>query len=186
MTRYVSIDPKCLTTSLIPSVIEIYNRETSGYLIGSNGGSRLKVISAYHIQTDKKKPTFVEHGNYSAIDRVEGFIKTLNLNLIGGFHSHPMGPNKLSKSDVRFISEKAEEHNLGKWLELILSVRKREYATEHRPCWKIKRYERKLGFTVKTDPCTGYDITISGFWLKRNGAGLKVAGEAVLYAGRNA
>ncbi len=40
-------------------------------------------------------------------------------------------------------------------------------------CFKMRSY-------------TGYDITLSGFWLKRNGEGLKPAGEAVLYAGRNA
>lgn len=171
---------------LIPSAIEIYNRETSGYLIGSNGGDRLKVVSAYQIQTDRKKPTSVEHGNYSAVDRVEGFIRTVNLNLIGGFHSHPMGPNKLSKSDIKFITEKAEKHSMGKWLELVLAVRKKEYDTEHAPSWGIRRYGRKLGFFVKTGPYTAYDITLSGFWLKKNGSGLKPAGEAVLYASKNA
>ncbi len=183
---HVSIDKRCLKTVLIPSAIEIYNREISGYLIGSNGGNRLKILSAYQIQTDRKRPTYVEHGNYSAVNRIEGFIRTLNLNLIGGFHSHPMGPNKLSKSDIKFITEKAEKHNMQKWLELVLAVKKREYSTEHRPMWGIRRYEKKLGFLVKTGPYTGYDITLSGFWLKRNGEGLKPAGEAVLYAGRNA
>ena len=61
MRKNVYIDPKCLALSLIPSAIEEYHKEVSGYIIGSNGklAKKLKVISAYPIQSDIKKRTFV-------------------------------------------------------------------------------------------------------------------------------
>jgi len=170
MRKNVHIDPKCLVMSMIPSAIEEYHKEVSGYLIGSNGPSKkLRIISAYPMQSDIKKRTFVIHGNDSAVKRVNGVMRTMKMRIVGGFHTHPLGPSKPSRSDVDFIQEKLEEHSLPNWLELIMSVKKRDYESEHRPGWSLKQWEKKLGMTIKTGPWTGFDVTLSGFWIKRSG-----------------
>ena len=171
MRTNVFIDPKCIATSIIPSALEEYHKEVSGYLIGSNGSlaRKLKVISAYPMQTDKKRPTWVQHGNISAVERVDGVMKSLNIKLVGGFHSHPLGPNRLSRSDIDFIHDKLDEHSLKAWLEVIVSVKRKDYSTVHKPGYYFREYQKKLGMTIKTSPWTGYDVTLSGFWVKKKG-----------------
>lgn len=168
MRKNVYIDPHCLVTSLLPSAVEEYHKEVSGYLIGSNGAAarRLKVISAYPMQSDIKMPTWVSHGNTSAVKRVDTVMKTMRMRLVGGFHTHPDGPNKLSRSDREFIEEKMEKHDLEAWFELILAVKKKEYLTPQEPGWALRPYANKLGMTVRASPWLGFDLTLSGFWVR--------------------
>ena len=183
MRTHVYLDPKCLKTNLIPAAIELCHRETSGYLMGTNGSTakRVKIVSAYPIQTDKKAFTYVEPANKSTINRLDTLLHAMNIKLLGGFHSHPLGPSKLSKSDIAFIGEKAEKMNLSEWLELILSVKKKDFENRKKRGWDFRLYPRKLGFTVVTHPYVGYEVTLSGFWLKKNGHGMKVVKEATLW-----
>jgi len=169
MRKNVHIESRCLMTSLIPSVLEEYNKEVSGYLIGSNGNSRrMKIVSAYSLQTDNRKPTWVEHGNLSAVKRVTDVMSTMRMSLVGGFHTHPEGPSKLSRSDIDFIEEKMEEHSLPHWFELITSVKKKDYSEPHRTGWKMREHINKIGLIIKPTPWTGFDVTLSGFWISRN------------------
>lgn len=167
MRTNVYIDPKCLATSIVPAALEEYHKEVSGYLIGSNGSKarELKIVSAYSLQTDNKNPTWVEHGNFSAVERVEGLMKTMNIKLVGGFHSHPDGPNKLSRSDIDFVTEKLEEHSLASWLELIVSVKRKEYTSKQRVGWLVREHLKKLSLRIRTSPSEGFDLTLSGFWV---------------------
>ncbi len=171
MRKHVHIDPKCLALSLVPSAIEEYHKEVSGYLIGSNGSqaSRLKVISAYPIQSDIKKRTWVMHGNESAVKRINGLMKTMNMKLIGGFHTHPLGPSRPSASDVEFIRERLEEYALPHWFELIMSVKKKYYSSPQDPGWGMRNYHNKIGMTIKPTPWMGFDVTLSGFWVRTKG-----------------
>lgn len=171
MKKNVYIDPQCLATSLLPSTLEEYHKEISGYLIGSNGNlaKRLKIISAYPLQSDIKKRTWVTHGNESAVKRVNGVMKSMNMYLVGGFHSHPLGPSRPSKSDIDFIQDKLDEHSLHAWLELIVSVKKKRYERKHLPGLSVRKFEKKLGMTIKTNPWTGFDVTLSGFWILKGG-----------------
>ena len=168
MHKHVYIDPRCLATSLVPSVLEEYHKEVSGYLFKGKG-PKMRVISAYSLQTDIKMPTWVEHGNASAVKRVDRLMKTLKMNLIGGFHTHPLGPSKPSKSDIWFIQDKLAAYGLPHWLEIILSVKKKVYVHPHKIGWQLRKYEKKIGITIKTDPWTGYEITLSGFWVPPEG-----------------
>jgi proteasome lid subunit RPN8/RPN11 len=171
MRKNVYIDPRCLAMSLIPAALEEYHKEVSGYLIGSNGrnAGRLKVVSAYSLQSDIKKRTWVEHGNASAVKRVNKVLKTMNMHLVGGFHTHPLGPSRLSKSDIDFIRDKLEEHSLPSWLELIVSVKKKDYQTKHNPGWYLRHFPNKIGLTIKTSPWTGFDVFLSGYWIGKKG-----------------
>lgn len=182
MRSNVYIDPYCLMNSLMPSAIEIYNRETNGFIMGSNGkSSKTRIMSAYPIQTDKKKPTFVYHGNLSAISRLNSLMNSLNVKMLGGFHTHPMGPNRLSRDDVEFINEKIDEHNLKEWLELLMSVHKRTYTTPHKTGMTITEFGSKIRVVMKTSPYDGYFITLSGFWLKPKGSKSRIVKEAVIW-----
>ncbi len=182
MRKHVRISAACLKGTLIPAALEQYHRETSGYLIGSNGpqSRAVNVLSAYPIQTDLRMFTQVMHGNLRAIKRVESSLSAARVRLLGGFHSHPQGPNRLSKSDLEFIGEKSQTHELSEWLEVLLSVTKKEYRSRKTEGIRLREYPKKLGLTVVTDQKTGYDVVISGFWVVRKGEGFHVFQEATL------
>lgn len=171
MRKHVYIDPKCLASSLLPSTLEEYNKEISGYLIGSNGKNtkRLRIVSAYPIQSDIKMPTWVEHGNKTAVSRVNNVMRALNLQLVGGFHSHPLGPSYPSRDDIEFVKERLEDYGLSHWLEMIVSVKKRSYKTRHKPGWYLQQYKNKIGLLIKTSPWVGYNVTLSGHWISGSG-----------------
>lgn len=184
MRKRVSINPVCLKLGLIPSVLEIYSRETNGFLIGTNGGNSLRVISAYTMQTDDKKPSYVEHGNFSALQRLYNIMDVMDWRVVGGFHSHPDGPNKLSRADRDYIKEKMEEQSLREWLEVLLSVRKRDYSRKQKNRWVIEKKDKKITMKIVTGNYTGFDLTISGYWLRQNGSLPKVVKEANLWSPR--
>lgn len=171
MRKHVYIDPTCLVASLIPSALEEYHKEISGYLIGSNGQSRrFKVVSAYSLQSVLKKRTWVEHGNASAIKRIDSLMKTLKMRVVGGFHTHPGGPHKLSRSDLEFIRETMARHELPSWLEVIVAVKKKEYASRQKLGWQLQALRSKMGMRVKATPWEGFAVTLSGYWVRPRGA----------------
>ena len=182
MRQHVSINSVCLKMGLIPTVLEIYSRETNGFLIGTKNDRKMRVISAYTMQTDNKKPTYVTHGNISALRRLYGVMDVMNWNVVGGFHSHPDGPNKLSWDDKHYIKEKMEENGLKEWLEILLSVRKRDYIRSQKNKWIIYKNGKKIDMKIITDNYTGFDVTISGYWLKQNNGMPKVVKEATLWS----
>lgn len=175
----VVIDPRCFF-SLITSSLEVYNRETTGLIIGNFRerqlkGRRRKVIvleAAYPFQTAKRKPTWVDIGNFEAFQRARSSLHSMNFSMVGEFHSHPNRPVKLSDADVRYIRERVEEiYDNGNsmlnhhWLELVISVKKREYVRPQRTGWTWRRYKNKLTCIIKTTPYLGYRFVIGGFWI---------------------
>lgn len=184
MRQQVSIKPVCLKMDLIPSVLEIYSRETNGFLVGTNGGRKMNVVSAYTMQTDSKKPSYVKHANFSALQRLYNIMDLMQWKVIGGFHSHPDGPNVLSWDDRYYIKEKMEENSLKEWLEILLSVRKKEYARAQKNKWIINKNGKKIEMKIIADKYTGFDVTISGYWLKQNGMLPKIIKEADIWASK--
>lgn len=172
MRKNVYIDPTCLVASLIPSTLEEYHKEVSGYLIGSNGHAqpRLRVVSAYPLQSVLKKRTWVEHGNASAIKRIDSLMKTLKMRVIGGFHTHPEGPNRLSRSDIEHIRDTMSSRSLPFWLEIVAAVKKLDYATRQQPGWQLQAMKNKMGMIIRTSPSTGFHVTLSGYWVRPAGA----------------
>ncbi|UCH89800.1 MAG: Mov34/MPN/PAD-1 family protein [Thermoplasmata archaeon] len=177
----VIIDPRCFF-ALITSSLEVYNRETTGLLVGNfrmrkmNGSrKRKKVIvleAAYPFQTAKRKPTWVDIGNFEAFQRARASLHSLNFSMVGEFHSHPNRSISLSDADVRYIRERVQEiyyngnsmlnHH---WLELVISVRKREYSQPQKTGWTWRKYKNKLSCIIKTNPYLGYKFTLAGFWV---------------------
>ncbi|MBI4182335.1 MAG: Mov34/MPN/PAD-1 family protein [Candidatus Aenigmarchaeota archaeon] len=169
MAPAVFINPRVLAGSLIPSAVEEYHKEVSGYLIGRGRAGKLTILSAYPLLADSRKPTSVAHGNLSAVGRVQGVMDTLHLSLVGGFHSHPDGPNRLSKSDLEFIREAMAERGQQRWLEVLLAVRKKDYQRPHEPGWDLERQGQQLELQLRPDPWTAYLVTLTGHWVLPEG-----------------
>jgi len=169
----IFIKKNCLDI-LVASAIEVFPRETNGLLIGRNYKRILNVNMAYPIQTDNRKPTYVEHGNLSALNRLLNAMITMEKPLIGGFHSHPY-PNgyiKLTKDDIDFVKEEIERiHKLNNkkmntWLELVMSVKKKQYKRMVDIGTFIEKDDGKIRILIRNEDYTGFDIKIGGYAIK--------------------
>ncbi len=160
----------------------MYNRETNGALLGRNAtreinGERTEVVSVkevYPFQTDKRTPSEVIHGNKAAFKRVLRTFESLGTEIIGGYHSHPYpyGFVGLSRGDIVSVKEDVEammkigqERVRRGWLELLLSIKRKDYVKPQKPEWYICDYVKKLRVRVRTRERTGYDILISAYWV---------------------
>lgn len=185
----IVIDPACFL-GLVTSAVEAYNRETNGFLIGADRPRKLRraprevavLKAAYPLQTAERKVNWVANGNGRAFDRARQTVTNAyrGLDLLGGFHSHT-GPDAhagLSGLDMDYIEGELSAINRGhpepvqrRWLELVLAIRRREYAVPHALRWTLQRYDRKLRARVALRPDLGYDITMGGFlvFCEKNG-----------------
>jgi len=192
--QYVMIDPECFF-SMVFSSIEVYNRETIGFLMGN---IRRRIIykkmenmvaceMAYPLQTAARKPTSVTKGNIRAFERTRALIPSLGLLLVGEYHSHPNMEANLTKDDVDYIKERMDQiyksgENLIKnyWLELVISIRQRRYISRQEVGWSWSDYRNKARCIVKIDPFLGYDLTIGGYWLYNENGKIKKS-EATIF-----
>jgi hypothetical protein len=182
--NYVMIDPDCFYC-LVLSTIEVFNRETTGFLMGNyrkrtiNGEKRNIVACevAYPLQTAYRNPTSVTKGNERAFERVRATIPSMNLFLLGEYHSHPFTDASLTRDDMDYIKDRLEQiygkkENLIKnyWLELVISINKKIYKKPHEIGWSWRDYPQKAKCNVKINPYLGYDLTFGGYWVfKDNG-----------------
>jgi len=179
--REVFIERRSFRT-LITSAIEVYNKETNGALLGRNAtreinGEKTKVVSVkevYPFQTDKRTPSEVIHANKEAFKRVLRTFESLETEIIGGYHSHPYpyGFVGLSKGDITSVKEDVEAMiKIGQmrvrkgWIELLISIKRKDYARPSVREWYICDYVKKLRVRVRTRKKTGYDILISAYWV---------------------
>jgi proteasome lid subunit RPN8/RPN11 len=183
--RDIFIENRAFKT-LITSAIEVYNRETNGVMLGVNTvkeikGERRKVISVkevYPFQTEERKPSEVVHGNIAAFKRVLRTISSFESEIVGGYHSHPH-PYKivrLSKADVESIKDDIEamiktgqERVKKGWIEILLSIKRKDYARPKGREWYICDYIKRLRCHVRTRAKVGYDILISAYWVHPKG-----------------
>ncbi|MCD6590405.1 MAG: hypothetical protein J7K72_00345 [Candidatus Aenigmarchaeota archaeon] len=179
--RNIFIEKRSFKT-LITSAVEVYNRETNGALLGRNAirkikGRKMKVISikeVYPFQTEKRRPSEVIHGNISAFKRVLRAVESLQTEIIGGYHSHPYpyGYVGLSEGDVVSIKEDidvmikiGQERIKNGWVEILLSIKRKDYRRPSKIKWYICDYEKKLRVRIRTEEKTGYDILVSAYWV---------------------
>jgi len=177
--KYVMIDPECFF-SMIFSSIEVYNRETTGFLMGNVRrriihGEMENIVAcemAFPLQTATRKPTSVTKGNLRAFERTRALIPSLGLFLVGEYHSHPNTDACLTKEDIDYIKDMMEQiykrgENLIKkyWLELVISIKRKRYKSHQEVGWSWSDYNKKARCVVKIEPYSGYDLTIGGYWL---------------------
>lgn len=171
----VMIDPPCFL-NLVESAVEVYNRETTGMLIGAPrtrtiNGRKERVMAldvAFPIQTAARRVFSVEPGNERALQRARSAIDSLGLRLVGEYHSHTNNHIALSGDDLVYAGEALDENGARAWLELILGVRKKEYARPQKVGWTWRDYRHKAGCTVRISPEVGFDVTVGAFWVHRD------------------
>ena len=195
----IFLNSKSLKT-LVVSAVEVYNRETNGFISGNFSVKKIKgrdksVLSlqtVYPLQTAARKPSQVVHGNNLAHQRTVSSLSALNMPLIGGFHSHTdyshdFSPYpELSSDDVDFIEDEMKHlnnngHNIHKWLELLMTVKRKDYSSAHKKGIKINNFKKKVGLNVVTTPYTSYKITLAGYWLQNGTQKLKIAEEPKIF-----
>ncbi len=198
----IFINPKSLK-ALVLSAVEVYNRETNGFIAGRTVVKKIKgkekpVISlqtVYPLQTADRKPSQVIHGNDLAHRRAVTSLAAMKVPILGGFHSHTDyhptqdAPPELSQGDIDHIHEEMRSlkslrggKELNKWLEIILSIKKKNYSKSRENKMEISSYKKRLGCTVITEPYKGYKITLAGYWLQNSSAKLKIFKEAKIYS----
>jgi len=181
----ILIEPNCLAT-IVSSALEVYNRETNGYLLSRKKraiknihGRKHRLLNlnvAYPFQTSDRKPTEVDHGNLSATHRVIDSLNSMGVKLIGGYHSHPY-PNHdviISDDDVKAALEEIERVNcngvtLKRWLELIISAKRLDYETPHKLGYTFKSSGDGIRVKVNARPYLGFDLKIAGYWIYPKG-----------------
>jgi len=198
--RDVFIEKRSFKT-MIASAIEVYNRETNGTLLGRNAtrkidGVKKRVLSikdVYPIQTAKRKPSEVSHGNIAAFKRFLRAMESLKTEIVGGYHSHPHPYEGvvLSKSDVDFIRDEVKVMGrIGQkevengWLEILISIKRKKYKRGGMAKWYTCGYVKKIRCRIRTQKKIGYDIVVSAYWVYPKKKGKKVqygVKEAVVY-----
>src|SRR2546428_4185225 len=175
----IVIERSCFV-GLVASAVEAYNRETTGFLVGNRRTRlvrqrprRATVLgAAYRLQTEDGKPNWVSHGNEKAFKRARGAMENLDVGYaaLGGFHSHTGddGAASLSSTDLDYVADelrrlsrdRPEEHV--QWLEVVMALKRREWARQHGIGWTASQYRRPHGRSVALDATHGYDMTIGG------------------------
>jgi len=185
----VILESNCLAT-IISSTLEVYNRETNGFLLSRPKkakkriyGKKTKIVNlsvAFPFQTDKRAPTWVWHGNAAATNRVIDSLNSMGVKLIGGYHSHvyPNDVPLISDNDIEHIKDEMERINnngirINRWLELIVAVKRKDYITEQKIGYSFKSNDIGIKINIKTGSFIGFDIRINGYWLYPNGNGVK-------------
>ncbi|MCA1813285.1 MAG: Mov34/MPN/PAD-1 family protein, partial [Halobacteriales archaeon] len=171
----------------------VYNRETTGLHVGAERvrtirGKRRRVVAleaATPFQTAARNVTWVEPANHRALFRARAAPSSLGFRVVGEYHSHTNNENGLSQADVDYARENLRRMNgtaPKRWLELVLGMRRREFAKARTPGWTWRDYPRKASCSVVLTPHLGFDITIAGYWIGPNGSpDTMVCDEATVY-----
>jgi proteasome lid subunit RPN8/RPN11 len=179
--RPVIIEKPCFFT-IAASCIEVYNRETTGFLLGKERYRKLQrqhtkvtvLEAAYPLQTAQRKPTEVEPGNRRAYKRAEAAIKSMDYDIIGEYHSHIEGLAELSREDIEYAEQRdtwLESQDF--WskdkalLELVVAISRRNYENPHKIGWSFHDYPKKAGVVFTLNKYIGYKITFGAYWYKR-------------------
>jgi len=178
----VVIERSCFV-GLVTSAVEAYNCETNGFLVGNRSTRVLRqrprevtvLRAAYPLQTAERKPNWVAHGNVKAFRRAQRTMENMDVGyeVLGGFHSHTGhdGDAELSKTDLEYVAQELQRLRRSRsedarWLEVVVALRRKEWARSHGVGWTTRTYRRKLGCTVAIDPTHGYDMTLAGYWVR--------------------
>lgn len=170
----VILEPYAFSSVLV-SAIEVYSRESLGFLIGHRdrqfvGGRMtdcLSVRACYPMQSAARGRTMVGFGNLAARKRAVDTVRAVGFELVGGFHSHPNCSPRLSKEDIDTIREELEEEyckiGLKEWLEIVVAVEKIDRPKKLESLRKllIRHNNSEFGFYPRnTEPWIVGDVVV--------------------------
>ncbi|HLC19397.1 MAG TPA: Mov34/MPN/PAD-1 family protein [Candidatus Nanoarchaeia archaeon] len=105
---------------LVISALEVYKKEAFGLLIGRTEGSQYFISDIIPYQSAQRSYEWVNMSS-QRINRINFALGHLtNHEVIGDYHSHPQGPDKLSATDVSDLFKGARR------LTCLLSVYKKK------------------------------------------------------------
>ena len=119
--------------SLILSSIEVFSRETFGILLGTKSGKSYHITRAVPYLTAKRdyEYTSIDALREKRINSILAFLTTHKV--IGDYHSHPNGPEVLSRHDKKELMAMHEDH-----LAMLVVI------TRIKPSQKNRRWIKKL------------------------------------------
>jgi proteasome lid subunit RPN8/RPN11 len=183
----VIIEKPCFFT-IAASCMEVYNRETTGFLLGKERYRKLqkhrrRVMAlevALPLQTVKRKPTEVGPGNWRAYKRVEAALKNMDYDIVGEYHSHIGGYASPSNIDIEYAEERNEWlRSQDFWsghkepLELVVAISRRSYKNPHKNGWTFNDYAKKARAVFTLNKSTGFDIIFGAYWYEQRKEGLR-------------
>tara|TARA_Y100000310_G_scaffold345665_1_gene467970 strand:+ start:26387 stop:26929 length:543 start_codon:yes stop_codon:yes gene_type:complete len=133
--RNVTISERAFV-DIIASCIEVYKKETYGFLIGEKHKKHYMIYDAISFQSAKRGYESVNVSTFRINRMNYVFSHLTNLKLVGDFHSHPDFPDKLSETD------KKDTKNSGLTLTLLIIPKQ---TKKKRHPWKIED-NNLLGF----------------------------------------
>jgi len=167
--------------NMLRSVIEplsIVSKESGGDLIGRKNRNSFILINAYPLLTYKRKPKSVEYKNNTAIERLRRLDRAVNklgglgTRILGEYHSHVYKRDEerqrgLSKADVDFISDEIKKLGVKYWIELVLTIKTKEYRRTEEVGEFFIPYKNKLRVILRDTPNHGYDIVMGVYKVEK-------------------
>ena len=141
---HVAISPTAFLNMVLSS-IEVYKKETYGIILGKKSRGNYYLLHAATFQSAMRDYDFVSI-DLSREKRINRILKYLtNYRLIGDFHSHADGFEKLSRHDAKEILRMGDG-----WLAVLIIVKKSSRKSK----WGYNARERSLSgpvgdYTVK-------------------------------------
>ncbi len=132
---------------------------------------------AYPIQTAKRKFAEVDplENKRAFLRAFKSIVVIPKLFVAGEYHSHPDDTAELSEDDLEYISDRFDDIykkedvllERGKWLEILIRIRKKVYAQRKEPGWSFSDYAQKARCLLRVSPKKGFDFTIGAYWVYR-------------------
>ena len=133
--------------STILSALEVYKKETYGILLGRKRNGAIMLDQAATFQTAVRDYEYVSLDK-ARENRINNTLRYISgMKVVGDFHSHPDGPDKLSKHDMKELHKGGKDD-----VSLLLFVKKSPTKQK----WKYDVSRRRISGTAG-----GYFIGIS-------------------------
>jgi proteasome lid subunit RPN8/RPN11 len=170
--------------TLLGPIIENYEQETGGVLVGSVGRKWIEnknrpiiVINSVFPSVTAKSTTDEWEPDEEAIKRIHGFVKSFSLEILGEYHSHPNEPAEVTEDDEEYIYESYQdlmkmaneiivdnEGNTLVWIEVVIRIKRVKYKGRRKRQPKSKWWtpieSGKLRGKITINSKEGFDITI--------------------------
>ena len=170
LEEIVEISESCLN-NIMRNIIEQKDHESIGDLIGEKKNSHYIAINAYPWQ---KAYSGNENAGYKDFESRMRVINTdvemrgeLQHFIIGQYHSHvyrakEKRETRLGEEDLKFFKIQGRWLKIPELLEIVASVRIKNYKNKPKNKISVRNYENKLGVIWRGDS-RGYDVIFGAY-----------------------
>lgn len=159
--------------NILRHLIEKEKNEAIGDLIGKKSGHRYILVNAYPWVTAKTNHEEAGYGDYFARRRILQMDKTLknngsNHSLIGNYHTQVYSEDEqrgyISDKDKIFFRQGMKMFGLKESIQIVASVRIRNYKEKRDQEMKLKNYAKKLRIIFNAGDFS-YDVILAAYKL---------------------